>query len=191
MIFSIVMPTMNSEEYLVETINSIQNQSYKNIELVVIDKNSSDKTLEIIRNSKINKIMIIPQTDNSPESAVARGFKSASGDYIQFLGSDDLLHNPRSFEIISKEANLDRDMLIYMNYVHINKNGILIKEFIPSFNYNKILNNHNFISATSFLVNKRIFQKYGFDGNEGFDLDLILRFGKNTKLKKINIFHSA
>ena len=56
------MPTMNSEEYLLETINSIQRQSYTNIELVVIDKNSSDKTLEIIRNSKINKLIIIPQT---------------------------------------------------------------------------------------------------------------------------------
>ena len=81
MIFSIVMPTMNSEEYLLETINSIQRQSYTNIELVVIDKNSSDKTLEIIRNSKINKLIIIPQTDNSPESAVARGFKAARGAY--------------------------------------------------------------------------------------------------------------
>ena len=162
MIFSIVMPTMNSEEYLLETINSIQRQSYTNIELVVIDKNSSDKTLEIIRNSKINKLIIIPQTDNSPESAVARGFKAASGDYIQFLGSDDLLLNPKSFEVISKEVNLERDMLIYMNYVHINKNGYTIKEYMPIFNYEKILNNHNFISATSFLVNKRIFQKIWF-----------------------------
>lgn len=185
------MPTMNSEEYLQETINSIQRQSYKNIELVVIDKNSSDKTIEIIRKSKINKLIIIPQTDNSPESAVARGFKAASGDYIQFLGSDDLLLNSKSFEIISKEVNLEKDMLIYMNYVHINKNGHTINEFMPLFNYEKILNHHNFISATSFLVNKRIFQKYGFDGNEGFDLDLILRLGKNTKPKKLNIFHSA
>ena len=83
-------------------------------------------------------------------------------------------------------------MLIYMNYVHINKNGYTIKEYMPIFNYEKILNNHNFISATSFLVNKRIFQKYGFDLIKWFfDLDLILRFGKNTKPKKLNIFHSA
>ena len=54
------MPTMNSEEYLLETINSIQRQSYTNIELVVIDK-KLDKTLEIIRNSKINKLIIIPK----------------------------------------------------------------------------------------------------------------------------------
>ena len=61
---------------------------------------------------------------------------------------------------------------------------------MPIFNYEKLLNNHNFISATSFLVNKEYF-KIWFDGNEGFDLDLILRFGKNTKPKKLNIFHSA
>lgn len=185
------MPTMNSQKYLKETINSIESQAYKNIELIVVDKNSKDNTLNIIQKSNIKNIKIIEQKDDTPERAVAKGFKNASGDFIQFLGSDDVLHDILSFQKIANNVDKFKDMILYMNYLHIDKHSNVLKEFNPKFNYKKILNDHNYISATSFLVNKKLFQKFDFDGNEGFDLDLILRFGDKFIPKKISIFHSA
>ena len=49
MFFSIVIATFNSEKFISQTLNSIKNQNFKNFELVIVDKNSTDKTIDIIK----------------------------------------------------------------------------------------------------------------------------------------------
>ena len=187
--FSFVIPTMNSDLYLNECLKSLDAQTYKNIEVIIVDKNSTDNTHDIIEKFTNLNTKIFEQVDSSPEKAVALGFKKSTGDYIQFLGSDDLLQNNDVLQKLSEKININ-DELIYCNYSQINQSGDLVKSINVNFDYNELLNYGNLVCATSFLFNKSLFKKYGFDGKEGFDLHLMLRFGKLYNPTKVNLYYS-
>ncbi len=188
--YSFIIPTFNSDRYLIDCLDSLQNQSYKNIEVIIVDKSSKDRTLEIINSYNNLNIKIFDQIDHNPENAVALGFKKSSGDFIQFLGSDDFLFDKDTLNKLNKKITIE-DMLVCCNYCKINEKGKIIEKIITNFNYKKLLNFGNDICATSFLLNRKLFDIHGFDGLEGFDLHLMLRFGNNYLVKKVNIYYSC
>ena len=77
--FSFVIPTMNSDLYLNDCLKSLDAQTYKNIEVIIVDKNSVDNTHDIIKKFTNLNIKIFEQVDSSPEKAVALGFKKSTG----------------------------------------------------------------------------------------------------------------
>ena len=88
---SIILPTYNrASSYLKEAIDSVINQSYMNWELIVIDNNSTDNTIDLVKSYKSNKIFIY-QINNNGVIAKSRnlGIEKSSGDYVAFLDSDD------------------------------------------------------------------------------------------------------
>lgn len=89
---SIITPTYNSEKFISETIQSVQNQNYMNWEMVIVDDGSTDKTVEIIEEvrKKENRIKLISYKENKG-AGVARnlGLQEAQGRYIAFLDADD------------------------------------------------------------------------------------------------------
>lgn len=90
---SVILPVYNSEKYVVETMKSIINQTYKNIEIILVDDGSTDETYNIcndILNSFPNK-KIIRQENGGVSGARNMGIDHARGDYIFFLDSDDCL----------------------------------------------------------------------------------------------------
>jgi len=87
---SVVMPVYNSEKYLKEAIYSILNQTYHNIELIVIDDGSRDNSVDIIENIKSDKIVFFKNEQNIGVSATRnKGFSIAKGKYIALMDSDD------------------------------------------------------------------------------------------------------
>lgn len=91
---SIIIPCYNVGKYIRDCFKSIESQTYKTIELILVDDGSSDDTLEIIENLKAQStlsIKIITQSNNGASSARNNGLRYAGGDYIQFLDADDLL----------------------------------------------------------------------------------------------------
>ncbi|WP_425998096.1 glycosyltransferase family 2 protein [Caulobacter sp. DWR1-3-2b1] len=104
---SVVIPTYNDSNYIRDTISSITEQTYKNIEIIFIDDCSSDDTVREIISSGDSRIVLI-KNDNNSGPAVSRnkGVLAASGDYIAFCDSDDLWH-PEKLEkqIYAMEKN--------------------------------------------------------------------------------------
>jgi len=92
-LISIIIPVFNAEEFLQRALNSILSQKYKNIELIVIDGGSTDDTLNII--SRIENVIIkwVSESDKGIYDAMNKGVKMAQGDWIYFLGTDDILVN--------------------------------------------------------------------------------------------------
>ena len=92
---SIIVPVYNVEKYVDNCISSILNQSYKNIELIIIDDKSTDDSYEII--SKYSKKAIILQNKKNSGLSYTRnvGLDKATGDYISFIDSDDYI--PENF----------------------------------------------------------------------------------------------
>ncbi len=88
---SIITATYNSEKYLEECIQSVINQTYKEIEHIIIDGKSSDGTLNIIEKYKHHIAQYISETDRGMYDAINKGMALATGDIIGILNSDDLL----------------------------------------------------------------------------------------------------
>lgn len=188
--YTYVIPTYNSEKYLKTCLDSLNNQTYTNIEVLIIDKSSIDKTSEIINSFDTLNIKLLNQKDDHPENAVALGFKKSTGDFIQFLGSDDFLADEDSLYNLNKLISKD-DMLVCCDYFKVNEKQEIIEKVKTNFDFKKLLNIGNDVCATSFLFNRKLFDMHGYDGLEGFDLHLMLRFGRNYRVNKINLFYSC
>lgn len=91
-LFSIVIPTYNREKFILETIRSVQNQSYSNWECIIVDDGSTDNTKQIVLNlaTKDNRIHYIFQKNAERSAARNNGIKQSKGDFVCFLDSDDL-----------------------------------------------------------------------------------------------------
>ena len=91
---SIIIPCYNAEEFVGETIESALNQTYKNIEIIIVDDHSSDNSIKIIKDYQLKSPQKIKVFINPGKGACAArnfGFEQSTGDYIQYLDADDLI----------------------------------------------------------------------------------------------------
>ena len=88
---SVIVPVYNSEKYIEKCIESIINQTYRNIEIIFINDGSTDESLNIIHKYKKldNRIKVINQSNSGVSAARNKGIKNSIGDYITFVDSDD------------------------------------------------------------------------------------------------------
>ena len=116
---SIITSTFNSEKFLQATIDSISQQTYRNIEHIIIDGASTDNTLNIIKenNSKIAKWVSEP--DGGTYFALNKGLKIASGDIIGFLHSDDLFGGEYSIQQVVDTFVSTRCDVVYGDLVYV------------------------------------------------------------------------
>ncbi len=123
---SIITATFNSAETIDQCLKSIASQTYKNVEHIIIDGNSSDRTLEKIKNSSYKPSKIISEKDDGIYEALNKGTKHATGDIVGFLHSDDFFaHSEVLDNIIQKFKNSNIDAvygdLEYVSQKNINK----------------------------------------------------------------------
>lgn len=101
---SVIIPVHNREELILEALDSVKTQTYRPIELIVVDDGSSDNTVEVLETWKAENespnltVHVIEQENQGAPVARNRGLIESKGEYIQFLDSDDLLH-PQKIEI--------------------------------------------------------------------------------------------
>ncbi|MGG5835840.1 glycosyltransferase family 2 protein, partial [Huaxiibacter chinensis] len=88
---SIITATYNSEKTLADTLLSLEKQTYKNIEYIIVDGASKDNTLELVRKKCSRVSKIISEPDKGIYDALNKGINAATGDIIGFLHSDDML----------------------------------------------------------------------------------------------------
>jgi glycosyltransferase involved in cell wall biosynthesis len=125
---TIVIPVFNGEKYLASSIKSVLNQSYNNIELIIVNDGSTDGSEKIIKNCNCKYFF---QKNNGQSSALNLGWKNASGSILGYLSCDDILES-NCVEKILKEFN-DEYSIIYPNYKLIDHNG----EFINNIDLGK------------------------------------------------------
>lgn len=116
---TIVIIAYNEEKYLAEAINSALNQSYKNIEIILVDDGSTDRTLEVANKFKDHLKIICQENSGNCSFPRNRGLKEAKGKYISFLDADDILlpHKVES-QVAILEENATAGMVVsnYCNF---------------------------------------------------------------------------
>jgi len=110
---SIVTPSYNQGHFLKETIESVLNQTYSNIEYIVVDGNSKDNSAEILKSyqGRIDKIII--ERDKGQSDAINKGFRLATGEIVGWLNSDDVLHPYCVEDIVAAYRENPRAAIIY------------------------------------------------------------------------------
>ena len=90
---SVIIPAYNIEDYIGRCLDSIISQTYKNLEIIVVDDGSRDRTGEILDNyaKKDRRIKVIHKENGGVSSARNKGIEVAEGDYIGFIDGDDLI----------------------------------------------------------------------------------------------------
>ncbi len=175
---SIIIATYTSEKTIERCLNSIIDQDQL-VEIIIIDGNSSDLTLDIVANFRRENLICISEPDSGIYDAWNKGLKLATGNWIMFLGSDDMLI-PKALEVYySYLNNLDATNidLLSAKCQLIDESGKTVKI------WGKPYNSHEFkrymeISHGSTLHNKKIFEELGqFNINYKIcgDYDFLLR----------------
>jgi len=125
--FSIIVPTLNSSKTVGKCLDSILSQSFQNFEVLIIDGLSIDATLRIIKKYHDNRIRIYSEEDQGIYDAMNKGLELAQGQWLYFLGSDDVLFNTFVLEKISEKIIKLQIPVVYGN-VLINGNSSWAKD---------------------------------------------------------------
>lgn len=88
---SVIIPLYNSADYLIETVQSVLNQSWKNIEVIIVDDGSTDQSYAVATSLVGPQIKLFKQSNKGASAARNLGLANAQGNYIQYLDADDLL----------------------------------------------------------------------------------------------------
>ena len=200
---TVVIPSYNHDKYILECINSVLNQTYENIELIIIDDGSIDKTRELLsklESQNKKNIKIIFKDNEGLINTLNGSYELINGKYVAFLASDDIwLPNKieEQINIISRYSNvgfifsdsffLCRDQKTDVLYSSYKKKLNKIEPNEPIEIYKFLLRN-NFIATPTVLIRTSCLKQVGFFDKElGIeDYDMWLRLSKNNKTVYIN-----
>lgn len=157
--FSIITVTLNSQKTILRTINSINSQTYKNFEYIIIDGKSSDETLSIVKKNLKHKVKILSQKDTGIYHAMNKGINIAKGDYVGFLNSDDWF-NKNTLKDIDKFIKRNNPKIIYGDAIFYKNNK---KKFYAKAKLNKLHEDmsllHSSIYIKKDIIKKNIFNQ--------------------------------
>lgn len=121
---SIVVPVFNVEKYLPECLDSILNQTLKDIEIIVVNDGSTDNSLSIINGyaNKDSRIVVIDKENGGYGHSMNRGFEKAQGEYIGIVESDDCAR-PQMFEKLYEQAANNQADVVRSNYFTMAEGG--------------------------------------------------------------------
>ena len=153
---SVITVTKNSEKFLKKNLSSVNSQSYKNYEHIIIDGKSSDKTLDIIKKNKKKIAYYESRKDKGIYDAMNKGIKKCTGDIIGILNSDDYYYKD-TLKIVNKYFNENKKIDFLFGSVFKHK---LLSGFYPE----KIFWTFGFYTSHSvgFFIRRKSQNKLGF-----------------------------
>jgi len=162
---SVIIPVYNSERFLEESINSVLNQTYDNIEIIAIDDGSTDDSLKMLQKFS-EKIYIHSQQNKGLAAALNFGISKMRGKWFKWLSPDDILY-PKTIETLVIEAKkLPENTIVYSNWDLIDENNNKIRSFSESnynnldkFDFNVRLLDGQQINVNTVLIPSSIFSK--------------------------------
>jgi glycosyltransferase involved in cell wall biosynthesis len=132
---SIIIPVYNSQQFLKESLESIFNQTYSNIEIICVNDGSTDNSLHILQ-SYSEKITIISQKNQGLASALITGINNMHGKWFKWFSPDDLMYS-NTIETLVNCTKKHPNTIVYSNWKIIDEKGDELRDFSES-NYNDL-----------------------------------------------------
>jgi glycosyltransferase involved in cell wall biosynthesis len=199
---SVIMSCYNAEKFVDDAIRSILNQTYKNIEFIIINDGSNDKTLDIISNYSIidDRIIVINHSNKGLTKSLNIGINKATGDFIARMDADDISMPDRFINFISfLKKNKAVDIYTTPAY-NINSSGVVYR-LIPNYLrrngfHNKMLNYYNSLTHGTLIIRATVFKKYRYNEEYRYSQDSelyqrLLKDNHNLSYDKNNISYKA
>jgi len=121
---SVITVCLNVEDTIAETLYSVASQTYKNVEHIIIDGSSTDKTLEIVKSFERENLKVVSEPDSGIYEAMNKGIAMATGDYLFCLNANDkFIHNKVLEIIVNKGLNSGKDLVFGTYFEQCFKTG--------------------------------------------------------------------
>lgn len=185
---SIITPSYNQGHYIEQTIQSVLNQNYPNLEYIIIDGGSTDNTVEIIKKYRSQLTYWVSEKDRGQSHAINKGLKIATGDIINWLNSDDF-YEPGCLNVVAEEFKKHKKINAVLGVTRVV--GKKVEEYsqtpyTPSlkFTFSKAK-----IEQPATFISGDFFRKFGPIDEKlhlAMDLDLWLKFLLTTTSENIS-----
>jgi len=182
---SIITPSYNQGDYIEQTILSVINQDYPNIEYIIMDGGSIDNSIDIIKKYDSKICFWESKKDNGQTHAINKGFNIAQGEYIGWLNSDDWIE-PDLISQVSKcfiENKKVGTVYGHLNIIDNNDRIIEIRSNPLNSNYYDFLNGKASVNQIGAFHRRSLIQKFGYldeSLNYVMDYELWLRLGQHS-----------
>lgn len=181
---SIITVAFNAEQFIERTIKSVIEQTYSNIEYIIIDGNSKDNTLQITEQYGSHITTLLSEPDKSLYDAMNKGIKAATGDYLWFMNAGDRIYDKDTLANIMQQCK--GEDFVYGDYIMVDEEGHTYKghKDPPS---DKTISARSFINGMvvchqSMLIKRSIAEFYDFEQwRISADIDWCIRTLKNAR----------
>lgn len=152
---SVVIPMYNAVGKIDLLIKSLKEQTYKNFEVIIVDNNSKDNSIEYAKTliDKDKRFRIEKETKQGPNYARKKGFEKSKGEYIYFCDADDYLEDDTLYYFVCEISKSKSDIIIG-NYIEHNKNNSKLMKGVPFDYKGNLKNNRGILHVKPALWNK-------------------------------------
>jgi len=184
---SIITVCLNSEKTIINTLNSVLSQNYKNIEHIIIDGGSIDKTLSIIKKYPHKNKKIVIKKNSTIYEAMNEGIKNSTGELISVLNSDDFYNNDKIISEVANIAKKSKAKIFLGDVAYFNgKNFFKITRYYSANDFDKYDFKYGMMPPhPGSFIKKEVYKKFGlYNVNYiiAADFDIFVRFIKKEKI---------
>lgn len=192
--FSVITVTYNAAKTLEDTIQSVINQTYKNVEYIIIDGKSTDGTLALIEEYREHIHLWVSEPDKGLYDAMNKGIRLASGDYLCFLNAGDTFHENETLQMMVHSLPINPlPDVIYGETDIVDENGHFLsmrKKRAPEHLDWRSFQQGMLVCHQAFFASRQLAQKEAYDLQYRFsaDFDWCIRIMKQAKtLHKVHL----
>ena len=185
--FSIVTVVYNGEKTIQDAIQSVISQDYENIEYIIVDGNSTDNTMQIVRSFEEKVSCIISGKDHGIYDAMNKGILCATGDVVGFLNSDDFYVNNRVISLIMEQFNNKNVDAVFGDVVFVKPDDLnKIVRYYSTENFSPDqMAWGRYPPHPAFFMKRNLFKKYGIFKTDyviAADIELMVRLMVKYKI---------